>query len=77
MPMIDRRDALGRCVRSLVFCTSGDRGVGGRWRDGRGSARLQTVALDHTRLDHSGVQGQEHDAGVQVVASLEGGCQAH
>ncbi len=23
------------------------------------------------------MQGQEHDAGVQVVASLEGGCQAH
>jgi len=23
------------------------------------------------------VQGQEHDAGVQVVAGLEGGCQAH
>ena len=53
-----------------------------------GSARLQTVALDHTRLDHAGVltwihrvfsnlKGQEHDAGVQVVASFEGGCQAH
>ncbi len=41
------------------------------------STRLQTVALDHTRLDHAGVQGQEHDAGVQVVAGLEGGCQAH
>ncbi len=41
------------------------------------SARPQTVALDHTPLDHAGVQGQEHDAGVQVVAGLEGGCQAH
>ena len=41
------------------------------------SARPQTVALDHTRLDHAGVQGQEHDTGVQVVADLEGGCQAH
>ncbi len=41
------------------------------------SARPQTVAIDHTRLDHAGVQGQEHDAGIQVVAGLEGSCQAH
>ncbi len=44
------------------------------WRGS--SARLQSVTLDHTGLDHAGVQGQEHDAGVQAVAGLESGFQA-
>ena len=56
----------------------------GPWRDklnamglgGCSSARLQPVALDHAGLDHAGVQRQEHDAGVQAVARLEGGFQA-